>query len=180
VTLSPLEVRCRPGNPASGFSAKGRAGSDCERLQVEKMKHEQQVALWIYQNNLLWSRLQTASIIEGGVLAGAYQIHDSHKYWASVLLVVGALLLFGVLLIINRDIQHADIIRESKDADPCIPKPPEGLSIFDFCRTCEIPDNDLRRIGGRHVTIAMILILILLNTLAALRFSGIWMCLCPN
>ena len=140
------------------------------------MKQDRIVKLWINHTNLLWSRLQTASVIEGGALAAAYQIQCQHKYWASALLIVAALLIFGVLLLLARDAQYIDAINSVNESEndekiPIIPAPPKDLSIWDFSKTFEIPDGDIRKIGGRHIGFTMLSILIILNIIAAWRFS---------
>jgi len=145
------------------------------------MKQDQIVSLWINHTNLLWSRLQTASAIEAGVLAAAYQIHDLHKYWASILLIVAVLLLIGVLLLMTRDVQHLDAFKKSSDDGNAIPAPPENLSILDVHKTWKIPDGGIRRIGGRHIGFAMIVVLIVLDIIAAWCFSGFhFRCPCSN
>jgi hypothetical protein len=134
------------------------------------------VKLWTNHVNLLWSRFKTASAIEAGSLSGAYTIHDLHPNWAAILLLIAAALLFGVLLLMMRDVQYGDAIKKAKKDDSPIPTPDEDLLTLEAWKIGDDKNNKkpfrISQIGGRHIGFCMILILIGLNFLAAWRFSG--------
>jgi hypothetical protein len=143
------------------------------------VKPEQKISLWINHNNLLWSRFQTASVIEGGALAAAYQIYNLHKYWASALLILAELLLFLVLLLMCRDVLHIKSFEPlDKEADlPSSTEKPIWQPIddtFDILR-----EGKWKEIRGRHIGLIMIGALIAFNVIAALCFLGLH-CPCLN
>ena len=113
-------------------------------------------------------------MIEGGVLAAAYQIHDLHKYWASVLLIMAASLLFFVLLIMSRDILYIEAFWKSID-DDTIPNSNDKHIGQPICETIGILSNgEWDKVKGRHVGLMMMIgILIIIDLIAALRFLGI-------
>jgi hypothetical protein len=131
------------------------------------MNNDHAASLWMNHSNLLWSRLQTASVIEGGALTAAYAIHDLHKYWAALLLIVAMLLLLAVLFLMMRDTQYMDAFKNAKDDPSIIPTPPTDKPIWDACK---IPGYDIRRIQGRHVGFFIMVLLIVVNFIAALLF----------
>ena len=130
------------------------------------MNHDRTITLWINQSNLLWSRLQTASAIEAGSLAAAYNILPSHKCWSVALLIAASLLLFGVLLLMMRDVQYLDAIRKYTAADVVIPKPAKRMWSWDAWKTDDTGSFDPREFGGRHVGFFSIVLLILINVAA--------------
>lgn len=143
---------------------------------------EQKISLWINHNNLLWSRFQTASVIEGGALAAAYQIYGPHKYWASALLILAALLLFFVLLLMCRDVIYIKHFETSINDKSSILSPTEPPIWQPICDTIDVLRNGKwKEIRGRNVGLIMIGVLIAFNAIAALRFLGLHCtCLNPN
>jgi hypothetical protein len=137
------------------------------------MKREEKVSLWINHNNLLWSRFQTASVIEGGALAGAYQIHESHKYWAFILMLLAAFLPFGLLLIMSRDVLHIDAFRKLNDDEPMPPVDDKPI----WRPICDANDKlhceKWGKFKGRDVGLLMIGVLVIFNMAASLVFLGI-------
>jgi hypothetical protein len=104
-------------------------------METEKTKPSgenaniQQAALniWIEQSKLLWSRLQTASVIEGATLAGWYQVRTVGLL-PQIVLVFGTLLLFILALIMRRDVAY--LCAAKRKAGDLLPCPPEccGMS----------------------------------------------------
>jgi hypothetical protein len=71
------------------------------------MKPEEAVKFWLEQSKLMWSRVQTASVIEAAALAGWYKLlRDNQLGTALVVLVLGAGLLVVVGLLMYRDSQY--------------------------------------------------------------------------
>ena|SRR3990167_3217774 len=84
------------------------------------------VSFWQAESKLMWSRIQTASAIEAGTLAGWYKIRaDKHLGPAVAILIVGAILLVIVSLLMKRDSQYMDACE--KIAGSRIPKPAPPL-----------------------------------------------------
>lgn len=72
----------------------------------------------------MWSRVQTVTAIEGGTLAAWYKVWtDKHFCLSIVLPLVGAVLLFGVWMLMKRDAQYMDCYQ--KIAGDKIPIPEE-------------------------------------------------------
>jgi hypothetical protein len=142
------------------------------------MNHDKAISLWINHINLLWSRLKTASAIEGASLAAAYKIYgEKHIVWAVILLVVATLLLFGVLLLMMRDVQYVDAIKTSVNQSCSIPEPPIKESRWHVWKTAREKDDkcfEWEKIGGRQVGFLMIVVLMLSNVIAIICF------LCPH
>jgi len=67
--------------------------------------------LWIHQNNLAWSRLQTVGVIELATLGGAYSFIEYDSLYNAII-IIG---IFFVLLIFNlsiRDIKYREKVSE--------------------------------------------------------------------
>ena len=68
---------------------------------------EEAFQLWLEQNRLMWSRVQTVTATEAGVLTGAFAIwKNGYLGLASLLLFVGGCVVVGVSLLMARDAQY--------------------------------------------------------------------------
>lgn len=86
------------------------------------MSDNDAVTLWQFQSKLMWSRIQTATVIEAGVLGGWYQLWESGRSALTVaILLLGAALLLVVSLLMRRDSQYMTAC-ETRAGDR-IPKP---------------------------------------------------------
>lgn len=86
------------------------------------MAEDDMVSFWQAQSNLMWSRVQTASVIEAGTLAGWYKVWgDKHLGLALAVLLLGVGLLVVVSLLMHRDSQYMDACE--RVASNRIPKP---------------------------------------------------------
>jgi len=103
---------------------------ECEkRFQAKPSYHkevamfeEDAVAFWQFQSKLMWSRIQTATVIEAGVLGGWYQLwRANYSRLAVAILVLGAVLLLVVSLLMHRDSQYMKTCETR--AGERIPKP---------------------------------------------------------
>ena len=90
------------------------------------MRKEDAVALWKFQSQLMWSRTQTAAIIEAGTLAGWYKLfEEKHLLIAQFLLGFGAIIIIGILILMKRDSQFLDRIRDENEQE--IPRPSDPI-----------------------------------------------------
>ncbi len=73
------------------------------------MTKEEAATFFLEESRLMWNRVQTATAIEAGALAGWYKVWTDKQFNLSIiLLIVGAVLLFGVSLLMKRDAQYMD------------------------------------------------------------------------
>lgn len=93
------------------------------------MNADDAVSFWQEQSKLMWSRVQTASVIEAGTLAGWYKVWgDQHPGLGVAILLLGAGLLVIVSLLMRRDSQYmAACERVAKDRMPSPTPPLVGL-----------------------------------------------------
>ena len=122
------------------------------------MKPEDAEKYWFAQSQLLWSRLKTASVIEAAALTASYKLwSDEHPIAALGLLLVAIILLILVGLLMHRDGQYMDDLRERTK--------PKDSSESDF-------PNPKRLIGlrGRDVGCIAIGVLVVCNLLAMFWF----------
>ncbi len=76
---------------------------------------------WVEQSKLLWSRLQTASVIEAAALAAAYKMcMDRRRCLQILVLALGMVLLLLVFFLMKRDAEWLDAFHEA--AGDCLPK----------------------------------------------------------
>jgi len=108
---------------------------------------------WQAQSKLMWSRVQTASVIEAGALVGWYRLwEDGHLCFAIAILGLGALLLAVVSLLMRRDSQYMDACEKFEPKVIPSPNPP------------------LLRLRGRWIAFSVPLFLALCNIVLALTF----------
>ena len=78
----------------------------------DDLKHEY-AKLFYEQNKLLWSRLQTAYLVEAGTLTAFYVLlKDRQPEIALGTCILGSVLLFVLLLILVRDVQFHTAMRQ--------------------------------------------------------------------
>jgi uncharacterized membrane protein len=85
-----------------------------ESLKIEYVK------LWMEQSRLFWSRLQSVTALHTGVLAGWYIIKKDNNEWlwlAPFLLALGILLSAFILVIMCRDGQYMNAMRDKAGVD---------------------------------------------------------------
>ncbi len=77
-----------------------------------EMTREEAVKFWREQSNLMWSRIQTAAVVEAGGLTGWYHLFfkNTHFGFFSSLAVLGlsGLLLLVISVLMKRDAQYMD------------------------------------------------------------------------
>ncbi len=77
----------------------------------------------------MWSRVQTASVIEGGVITGWYALHCKTPGLSAIILLIGTFLLVTTALLMRRDAQYMTACEKSlKGSFPKPEKPLFGLS----------------------------------------------------
>lgn len=110
------------------------------------MKPDDAVSFWQAQSKLMWSRVQTTSVIEAGTLTGWYKVwEDQHPYLGVAILLLGTGILFIVSLLMRRDSQYMDACeRVAGDRMPSPSPPLLGLS-------------------GRRIAVALPLLLAIIN-----------------
>lgn len=74
--------------------------------QIEYLK------LWNEQSKLFWSRLQTATVLHSGVLAGWYKLRQDNSSLQFFLLLIGSIVTMAILIIMYRDDQYMDKLRD--------------------------------------------------------------------
>jgi hypothetical protein len=93
---------------------------------------------WRFQSGQMWSRLQTASFIEAGVLTAWYSLYQIKSFTLGLLvLAVGAILLIIVGLLMRRDSQYMQACE--RKIGPSFPK----------------PDKPFLNISGRLIAISL-------------------------
>jgi len=70
------------------------------------------LSYYAHQNQLLWSRLQTAAAIQAASIGGAYALRIELCYASVVVLVLGAFLTVLLWLVMRRDRQLRDMNEE--------------------------------------------------------------------
>lgn len=121
------------------------------------------VKLWQFHRQILWSRIQTATVIEGATLGGWYKIlGEHHAVLAGAILVFGAALLIAATLLMFRDGQYIEACEKAAMgripmADALLP---EGL-------TTHLPI--LHRFGGRMIVGMVFLFMAALDIVLALH-----------
>jgi len=115
------------------------------------MYQDDLVSFWQAQSKLMWSRVQTASVIEAGTLTGWYKVWlDNHPCLALAILLLGACLLVVVSLLMYRDSQYMAACEEK--AEDRIPKPKDALL----------------GLSGRHIAVCLPLLLAVMNIVLAI------------
>lgn len=112
------------------------------------MNPDDAISFWQAQSKLMWSRIQTASVIEAGSLAGWYKVcGDKHPDLAVAILLLGAGLLVVVSLLMRRDSQYMYACEAVAKVRMPSPDPP------------------LIRLSGRRMAVALPSILAILNVI---------------
>lgn len=71
------------------------------------MPNKDAIALWQSQSKLMWSRIQTATVIEAAVIGGWYQLWNAHRSALAIaILILGAFFLLVVSYLMHRDGQY--------------------------------------------------------------------------
>lgn len=74
------------------------------------------VTIWQFQSKLMWSRIQTATVIEAATLGGWYRLWNVgrtvHLWLGMLVLLIGGCLLLIVSLLMRRDGQYMDKCEE--------------------------------------------------------------------
>lgn len=93
------------------------------------MSQEDAIKLWLEHSKLMWSRLQTIAVLEGGIIAGWYKIYEINNFNLGYpVLIIGSMLLLIIGLLIHRDSQYMHTFEEAAgDAFSNRPKPLLGL-----------------------------------------------------
>ena len=135
--------------------------------------------LWMHQNNLFWNRLQTASGIELGGLAGAYLVYEKgHYWWPVAVLALASFLLIGVFGLMVRDVVYREEICNLTASGEIIPKA-GGKTLTDY-REIVFPEkifganptaDVVKHLKGKHIGFYMILGTIVFNLVVALRMG---------
>ena len=77
-----------------------------------EMTREEAVKFWREQSNLMWSRIQTAAVVEAGGLTGWYYLffkETSFGFWVSLLILgFSGILLLILSVLMRRDAQYMD------------------------------------------------------------------------
>ena len=127
-------------------------GQPLEQLRVQHL-----ISLYEHQNTLMWSRLQTVGVIQGGVLAAAYKAQLDHcSVLAAFILLLGAVLTILIWITMERDEVYRDAARS---------KIQERYHTKDI-----LPDpesNDFPR--GKHIKIWIMLLLLFADIAMYLR-----------
>ena len=121
--------------------------NDCVTNQDDRLSDY--FTFWNNQSNLLWSRLQTISLIHSGALAAWYVVRN--EWFADYLVYVAILLTAFIALIMFRDAQYMDAARAKIGNAFPTPK-------------CDLP---LGRIGA----LAVILVLCISEAVFLARYS---------
>jgi hypothetical protein len=125
------------------------------KMNKAKMHEDDVLSFWRAQSELMWSRVQTASVIEAGTLAGWYKVlGDKHLVLAPAILGLGALLLVVVSLLMRRDSQYMDACETV--APNRIPE----------------PNSAFLGLSGRKLAFALPLLLGICNLILVWRFWG--------
>jgi hypothetical protein len=98
-------------------------------MSISNLENSQVYELWRFHSGQMWSRVQTASVIEGGVITGWYALHCKTHGMGAIILFLGTFLLIVTSLLMRRDAQYMTACeRKLKGAFPKPEKPLFGLS----------------------------------------------------
>jgi hypothetical protein len=62
---------------------------------------------WRFQSSQMWSRIQTTSFVEAGVLTGWYTVYKEKAFFlGTMILLIGAVILIVIALLMLRDSQY--------------------------------------------------------------------------
>jgi len=113
---------------------------------------EEAIKLWQEESKLMWSRIQTVSVLEAGVLTGWYKLCETNQsLLAKALLIVGSLLMFIIGILMHRDAQYMKACEDA--AGDNFPK----------------PQKPCLHISGRWIAIGIIFILTVCNLLLLIQ-----------
>ena len=106
------------------------------------MKKEEELQnlgdFWRFQSGQMWSRLQTASFVEAGVLTAWYKFYQIKLYnLGTMVLSIGAILLIMIGLLMRRDSQYMEACE--KKIGRSFPK----------------PDKPFLKISGRIIAVCL-------------------------
>lgn len=118
---------------------------------TRRMQTPQETAVVLYQFHVknMWSRIQTASVVEGATLGAWYSVWDAHpdrNLIAGGILLIGAVLMWMLSMLILRDSQH--ISQCEQVGGDLIVRPVRALPL---------------RLSGRRIAFAVVLGLALMN-----------------